>query len=500
MRGIPPGRSQVLPPASRFGKHRLSGILTVLLRRALQNQSALMSSEQLANIMFGSVFLFIGLAACAFAAIRRGGGVRLFAWLGIWSAMRGVRLLAKSPPVVAVLPHWLQVCAPFVWVATMYLVLPVAVLAWLELTVGKVRPFLKTVIVGGFLIALAGIDVFAVTGSKDRLMIYSDDLLAIAALLVLVVVVSVPRLARRFLVLPNRAVVVVGTLVFALEGLHFNLADTFHYKTTEITGSLAFAVLLFSFGYVAAQMVLANEHRLLSIDNELAIAREIQASILPGSSPAVKNLRVAAAYRPMTAVAGDFYEFVSIDANRNGFLVADVTGHGVPAALIASMVKVAMQSVISCAHDPSEVLHGLNRILCTQLRSQLVSAAYLWVDTENRKARYSAAGHPPLLLWREGKLERVESNGLLLGVFPDSDYPLFDIPIRIGDRFLLYTDGVIEPEDSNGKSFGDHRLEQVVRDSGSRAPAELLDQLLAEIHQWQPSQHDDITLIVVDVV
>jgi sigma-B regulation protein RsbU (phosphoserine phosphatase) len=310
-----------------------------------------------------------------------------------------------------------------------------------------------------------------VTGSKNGLMIYSD-LLAIVALLVLVVVVSVPRLSRKFLVLPNRAVVVVGTLVFAFEGLHFNLADTFHYKTTEITGSLAFAVLLFTFGYVAAQMVLANEHRLLSIDSELAVAREIQASILPDSSPALKNLRVAVAYRPMTAVAGDFYEFIAVDANRNGFLVADVTRHGVPAALIASMVKVAMQSVISCANDPSEVLHGLNRVLCTQLRSQLVSAAYLWIDTENRKARYSAAGHPPLLLWREGKLERVESNGLLLGVFPDSDYPLFDIPVQLGDRFLLYTDGVIEPEDRNGKSFGDHRLEQVVRDNGSRAPAE----------------------------
>src|SRR3974377_254048 len=174
-------KSQVLPPVGRFGKHRLSGTLPVLLRRALQNQSALMSSDQLANIMFGSVFLFIGLVACAFAAIRRGGGVRLFAWLGIWSAMRGVRLLAKSPSVVAVLPHWLQVCAPFVWVATMYLVLPVAVLAWLELTVGKVRPFLKTVIFGGFLIGLAGIGVFAVTGSKDRLMVYSEDTLAIGA-------------------------------------------------------------------------------------------------------------------------------------------------------------------------------------------------------------------------------------------------------------------------------------------------------------------------------
>lgn len=460
-----------------------------------------MPGDQLANIMFGSVFLFIGLAACALAAVHRRDGVRLFVWLGIWSAMRGARLLAESPTVVVVLPHWLQVCVPFVWAATMYLVVPVALLAWLELTAGKVRSFLQTVIPISFLIGIAGIGLFVVTGSKYRLMLY--DLLTIVTRLVLVVVVSVPRLSRKYLLIPNRAVVVVGTLVYALHGLYFNLSDIFHYKKTEITSSLAFAVLLFSFAYVAGQIVLANEHRLLSIDSELAIAREIQASILPGSSPELKNLCVAAAYRPMTAVAGDFYEFISVDQNRTGFLVADVTGHGVPAALIAAMIKVAMQSVISCAHDPSAVLHGLNRILCTQLHTQPVSAAYLWVDTEDRIARYSAAGHPPLLLWREGKLERVESNGLLLGVLPDSEYPLFDMPIQLGDRFLLYTDGVVEPEDANGKSFGDHRLEHVVRDHGSRLPSELLDQLLAEIHRWQPAsaaQHDDITLIVVDVV
>lgn len=137
------------------------------------------------------------------------------------------------------------------------------------------------------------------------------------------------------------------------------------------------------------------------------------------------------------------------------------------------------------------------------MHDQLVSPAYLWFDTEDRIARYSAAGHPPLLLWREGKLERVESNGLLLGVLPDAEYPLFDMPIQVGDRFLLYTDGVVEPEDAHGKSFGEHRLEQVVSNHESRLPSELLDQLLAEIHRWQPAsaaQHDDITLIVVDVV
>ncbi len=145
----------------------------------------------------------------------------------------------------------------------------------------------------------------------------------------------------------------------------------------------------------------------------------------------------------MTDVAGDFYEFVPVDQHRIGFLVADVTGHGVPAALIASMIKVAMQSVVPCAHDPREVLRGLNRILYAQLRTHLVSAAYLWLDTENRIALYSAAGHPPLLHCCRGKLERIESNGMLLGVFPDSDYPVCNMPILPGDRFLLYTDGVI---------------------------------------------------------
>jgi sigma-B regulation protein RsbU (phosphoserine phosphatase) len=80
------------------------------------------------------------------------------------------------------------------------------------------------------------------------------------------------------------------------------------------------------------------------------------------------------------------------------------------------MIKVALQSVTTCAHDPGSVLRGLNNVLWGQARSQFVSAAYVWLDTENRTARYSAAGHPPLLRWAEGKLERIESNGFLIGM------------------------------------------------------------------------------------
>ena len=150
------------------------------------------------------------------------------------------------------------------------------------------------------------------------------------------------------------------------------------------------------------------------------------------------------------------------------------------------------------------MLCGLERTLSGQLRGQFVSAAYLWLDTEKREALYSAAGHPPLLRWREGKLEHIESNGLLFGVIPDCDaYPVCSMPIHLGDRFLLYTDGVTEPENAHGDSFGDVRLEEVVRDNQLRPPSELSDALLAEIRRWQPasiSQQDDITLIVIDIV
>jgi serine phosphatase RsbU (regulator of sigma subunit) len=207
----------------------------------------------------------------------------------------------------------------------------------------------------------------------------------------------------------------------------------------------------------------------------------------------------------MTAVAGDFYEFVQIDEHRVGFLVADVSGHGVPAALIASMIKVAMQSVNDCATDPAEVLRRLGSILSSHVRENLISAAYLWIDMESRIACYSAAGHPPLLYWHsaESALQRIESNGLLFGVMSNSEYPKRDIPLAPGDRFLLYTDGVTEPENAVGEPFGDRKLEQVVRDLQSRPGAELSARLLDEVRVWQSGsemQQDDITLIVIDVM
>ena len=455
---------------------------------------------QLIEIISGTVFVSIGLAACAIAAMRRS-GVRLFLWLGIWSAMYGTGLLTRSPMVVTALPRLLRISIPYANAVNTYLTVVVAFFAFLELSVGRLRLVIEAVIVAGIAVAIVGISWFVHAGSEDRFILY-NGLVTVCGLLVLLTVLAVRKLSDKFLVLLNRRVLAAGTLVFVGVALLVNLSNAVRYGLPPLVNHLGFAVFLLSLGYVGVQMVFASERRLLSIEKELEVARQLQFSILPTTVPEIPHVRIAVSYRPMAAVAGDFYEFIPADGGRTGFLVADVTGHGVPAALIASMIKVAMQSVGACAHDPREVLRRLNHILFKQLHEQYVSAAYLWIDTEQGKALYSAAGHPPLLLWSEGSLERIESNGLLFGVIADPEYPVREFAIHNGERLLLYTDGLIEPQNASGESFGDRKLEEVIRNHQSRPPAELLEQLLAEIRAWQPAslpQQDDITLVAIDV-
>jgi sigma-B regulation protein RsbU (phosphoserine phosphatase) len=455
------------------------------------------------DIVLGTVFLSIGATACAIAAFRWRRGVRILVWWGISSGMFGLQTLGQTPTILTVLPHSLNSAAPYVNTAVMYLLLIVLLFAWRELSLGKLRFLVHLEIFVASAIALVGIGTFVLGGPANQWMFY-NNLLAVLAMLVLLAVVLVPKFSK-FLLIPSHRVLAAGTLVFALEALYTNLGTVLHYRPLPLVDSLGFAVLLFSLGYVALDILFTNERRLLSIETELETARQIQSSILPARVPELENLRVAASYHPMTMVAGDFYQFVRSDNNHLGILVADVSGHGIPAALISSMIKVAMQSVAVHADDPAQVLGGLNHILWSAAHGQFASAAYVWIDTENRKALYSAAGHPPLLCWRNtrGEMQRIESNGLLFGVEPDSEYPVCSVPFEPSDRFLLYTDGVTETENAAGEAFGDRQLERVVRNNRLQPTSELSRQVLSELQRWGPAavnQQDDITLIVVDVL
>jgi len=417
--------------------------------------------------------------------------------------MYGLQTLCQTPAVLAVLPHALKTAMPYVSTAVMYLLLVSALFAWRELSLGRLRLLIQLEIFAGLAIALIGFGTFMLGGPNGKWIFY-NNLLAVFSMLVLLTVVLVPKFSK-FLVIPNHRILTAATLIFASEVLYTNLASVLHYRVLPLVNSVGFAALLFSLGYIALEILFTNERRLLSIETELETARQIQSSILPAKVPELENLRIAASYLPMNSVAGDFYQFVRSDNNHLGVLVADVSGHGVPAALISSMIKVAMQSVTIFAHDPAQVLGALNRILSSEARGQFASAAYLWIDTENRNALYSAAGHPPLLCWRNkrGEMQRIECNGLLFGVKPDSEYPVCGVPLEPSDRFLLYTDGVTETENAAGEAFGDRQLERVVRNHRLQPASELSRQVLSALQRWRPTavnQQDDITLIVVDVL
>jgi sigma-B regulation protein RsbU (phosphoserine phosphatase) len=464
----------------------------------------LLLRDQVLGICAGTAFVVVGVAAWALAAARRRSGARVFVWLGTWSAIYGVQELGRVPAAVAALPRALQAAVPYVNVAIAYLVAVVAMLAWLELTRGTLRLLMKALIAAGLAIAVTGIGTFLVDRDPAAFM-RPNVVITVCFLLIYVTAVVLPaRLARRYLVLPHKGVLLAGTLVFVTEALYANLSRSLGRPWPRTLGWLGFASLLLSFGYAALQAVSASERRLQSIEHELAVARRLQLSILPAAIPELGGVRIAAVYEPMTAVAGDFYEFIPVDPHRAGFMVADVSGHGVPAALIASMIKVAVQSIADRAHDPTELLRRLRGALEGHLGGQFVTVAYLWLDTETRTARYSAAGHPPLLCWRAatGTVTRIESNGLLFGVAADSDYPACAIAFGRGDRFLLYTDGLTEPESATGEPFGDARLEQILRECRAEPAGELARQLLAAVTAWRPAsaaQQDDITFLVIDV-
>ena len=178
-----------------------------------------------------------------------------------------------------------------------YLTLVVGLCAFLELSLGVVRLLIKILIFAGVAVALAGMGWFVFGGSGDKFIPY-NTLIAVCGLLILVTVVAVKKLSDRFMLLLNRRVLAIGTLVFAVEALWGNLSRNLHYQTPRVLGHLAFAVFLLSFALVAFQMISANERRLMSIENELAVARRLQFSILPTSIPEVRNILIAVAYQP----------------------------------------------------------------------------------------------------------------------------------------------------------------------------------------------------------
>jgi serine phosphatase RsbU (regulator of sigma subunit) len=469
------------------------------------------------NLAVGIALLSVALSALALFFFRRRVRELTLLYFGFFVMLFALRLLSLQPSIRSLFDVSTDFWAYFDWVITCAILLPGG-LFLLQVVGDDFKPFFHWLVAAQSGFALFGI-VAAAFGVKLSRLHILNSIVVLAILGTAVTFSTVLRYSRHPRAPLSREVriFIAGFVVWLLSVVHANLLGI---KLLKGNGHnvefLGFTVFVAALGYISAHRIFANEERLLTINKELEIARQIQSSILPQRLPTVRGLEIAARYLPMSAVAGDFYDFLEIDEKRIGVLIADVTGHGVPAALIAAMLKVAFVGQVANAHDPARVLTGLNTALCGKFEEHFVTATYVYLDLQQNLLRYSGAGHPPLL--RSSNTARVEArgvevteeieqNGLMLGLFPEAAYTSLEIALRPGDRYLLYTDGVSEAKNARQEEFGTARLLKFLETHQDGSVNRAGDDLLAEIANWsratqnsaQPVQDDDITLLLLHV-
>jgi serine phosphatase RsbU (regulator of sigma subunit)/anti-sigma regulatory factor (Ser/Thr protein kinase) len=234
-----------------------------------------------------------------------------------------------------------------------------------------------------------------------------------------------------------------------------------------------------------------------AISAEIDVAREIQRGILPRNVPDLPGLNVQVRYEPARPVGGDLYDFVHIDEYRIGFFLADVSGHGLPAAFEGAMVKMSFQHHAATCQSPAEVLRHMNADLRKSLApGHYVTAFYGILDLVDHSLVYCRAAHPkPLLLRASGAWERLESSGLFVGIVEDADYRNARVQLGCGDRLHLFTDGYYE-----GLECGSARGYEALKESLSQGVP--LVETLCKIEQSLdavPAQEDDRTFIQVEL-
>lgn len=455
--------------------------------------------EDAAGLLLGILLIAIGSFATLLFCFRWRPKDSTLLSFGLFSGLYGVRLLAERPTM------WFLIDAPeSFWrqlgAAVTYVILIPASLFFLQ-TVFKGWGLPVRWIVGA-------VAVFATWATLSDIWQRTPETAMLANHILVITVVAASLTA---LFLPRRKVdaevraLRIGFLTLGVLALHENLVGARLLPDIGSFEPVGFLVLVLCLGFVVARRIFQNQEHLVALQQELRMARRIQSSILPRERPSIPRLDIAVRYVPMTSVGGDFYDFVLVDERHLGLLVADVSGHGVPAALIASMLKMAFRSQFPHASEPAQVLSGLNQVLRLDLQDQFITAAYLFLDVEKRTMSYAAAGHPPLFVWREEDhaVHEIMHNGLVLGPFPQAEYSTARSPFEPGDRCILYTDGILEATNPAQENFGPERLKRFVQSQRHLPAAQFSDLLLAQLSEWRgressESPEDDMTLLVVD--
>ncbi len=278
---------------------------------------------------------------------------------------------------------------------------------------------------------------------------------------------------------------------------HFNLMvkrlkeniDTLDLKVEERTEQLTY--------------LLKKEKSLLNqIEQELSMVELLQRNLLPSKNPNIKHLDFASVYEPMKDVGGDFYDFVHLNSkNKIGIFISDVTGHGVPAAFITSMIKMLLNIAENEKENPSELLNYMNNNLIDQTKGNYLTAFYCIIDTDKKTIRYSRAGHNYPIIIRKDEIISLESRGRMLAVYNNIYFEEREVKIKKGDKIILYTDGLTEAINKKNEEF-EESFFNFIKINYKSSINVLLSQVMDSLFRFVSgkSLEDDICIIGVEVL
>jgi sigma-B regulation protein RsbU (phosphoserine phosphatase) len=437
------------------------------------------------------VLTTMGLGMLLLGALSAGKSRRSFVYTGLFAIAYGTRLAFNTGSFTLLYghPRWLD----YLRSDFEYLV-PVPAALLFETFSGNRRPIVHRIITAA-LVACAAVAI------PYEIAIHSPYALkpVIDALVLVLVAVLAVDLLFGGAEGSNWRLVRIGALVFTAFVLneHFHFVGDPYGLTREPAG---FLFLMLTIIVTTMRHATQSQQRLAAVDSELATARAIQLAALPRRNPELRGLEVAAVYTPASDVAGDFYDFLELDGVCLGIFIADVSGHGVPAALVASMLKIALATQAENASSPALILANLNTLFCGRLERQFITAAYVHIDPVAGVITTASAGHPPPILRHGETCEEIIAPGVVLGRFRDARYEEVSRPFVPGDTLVLYTDGVTETANRSAEMWGDERLRKAI---GAESPKVLAAKIIAEVEAWRGVSgppEDDVTMIVVGAV
>ena len=238
---------------------------------------------------------------------------------------------------------------------------------------------------------------------------------------------------------------------------------------------------------------------------ELDLAQKIQQRLLPRESPSIPRLDIAGCNKPATETSGDYFDYMPLPDGRLGIIIADVTGHGLGAALVMTAARAFTRALCKTQSDPSVILAGANHLLSHDLEDgNFLSFLLAAIDPDKGILEYASAGHDPPFCYRPStdQFAELESTGPLLGILDGMEFGLGGpLPLETGDVLVFMTDGLFECMNETEETFGKDRLCAVIRVAREQTAQQILDALLSATNDWTAGRppRDDITVVVVKV-